>query len=419
MASTAPLTLTDKLRDRERWSRFADCVAVGLAVSLPWSTSATAIFAALLAIVVLPTTRIGEWRNVLRQPAGWLPVLLFALGALGMLWASVPMAERLDGLKSFAKLLFIPLLMVQFQRSPRGAWALTGFLASCTVLLGASWFLRSWPQFGWRDIGYPGIPVKDYIAQGAEFTICVFILADMALARWRQNLKRDAIVLALLMLVFLLNILVVTFHRTTVVVVPVLLVLFGFSRFGWRGVVGVVGGALVLAAIAWPASDQMRKRVLSFATEVHGYQTDNAVSPAAERLEFYRKSVGFIAEAPIIGHGTGTIRELFRQSSAGQSGVSAVAAANPHNQTLAVGIQLGLLGVAILFWMWIAHLLLFRGAGLAAWAGLVVAAQNVVSSLFNSHLFDFTHGWIYVVGVGIAAGMVLYERSAGKGGVSA
>jgi len=261
--------------------------------------------------------------------------------------------------------------------------------------------------------------VKDYIAQGAEFTICVFILADMALARWRQNLKRDAIVLAFLMLVFLLNILVVTFHRTTVVVVPVLLVLFGFSRFGWRGVVGVVGGALVLAAIAWPASDQMRKRVLSFATEVHGYQADNAVSPAGERLEFYRKSVGFIAEAPIIGHGTGAIRELFRQSSAGQSGVSAVAAANPHNQTLAVGIQLGLLGVAILFWMWIAHLLLFRGAGLAAWAGLVVAGQNVVSSLFNSHLFDFTHGWIYVVGVGIAAGTVLYERSAGKGGVSA
>ena len=96
-----------------------------------------------------------------------------------------------------------------------------------------------------------------------------------------------------------------------------------------------------------------------------------------------------------------------------------MASTNPHNQTLAVGIQLGLLGVAVLFWMWVAHLLRFRGAGLAAWAGLVVAGQNVVSSLFNSHLFDFTHGWIYVVGVGIAAGTVLYERSAGKGGVSA
>ena len=388
-------------------------------MSLPWSTSLTGIFAVLLALVVLPAMRPDAWRNVLCEPAGWLPVLLFALGVLGMSWADVPMAERLAGLNSFTKLLFIPLLMAQFQRSPRGAWVLAGFLISCTVLLVASWFLRSWPQFGWRDIGYPGIPVKDYIAQGAEFTICVFVLADMALARWRRNMKRDAIALTLLMAVFLLNILIVTFHRTTIVVVPLLLVVFGLSRFGWRGVAGVVGGALLLAAVAWPVSDQMRKRVLSFASEVRGYQTDNAVSPAAERLEFYRKSAGFIAQAPVIGHGTGTIRELFRQSSVGQSGVSAVASANPHNQTLAVGIQLGLLGIVVLFGMWIVHLLMFRGAGLAAWAGLVVAGQNVVSSLFNSHLFDFTHGWIYVAGVGIAAGTVLYERSAGKGGVPA
>jgi hypothetical protein len=38
---------------------------------------------------------------------------------------------------------------------------------------------------------------------------------------------------------------------------------------------------------------------------------------------------------------------------------------------------------------------------------LVVSVQNVVGSLFNSHLFDFTHGWIYVVGVGVAAGAML------------
>ena len=57
--------------------------------------------------------------------------------------------------------------------------------------------------------------------------------------------------------------------------------------------------------------------------------------------------------------------------------------------------------------MWIAHLLLFRAEGMAAWIGLVVVIQNVVGSLFNSLLFDFTQGWMYVVGVGIAGGVVL------------
>ncbi len=30
-----------------------------------------------------------------------------------------------------------------------------------------------------------------------------------------------------------------------------------------------------------------------------------------------------------------------------------------------------------------------------------------MSALFNSHLFDFNEGWMYVLGVGIAGGMVL------------
>jgi hypothetical protein len=28
--------------------------------------------------------------------------------------------------------------------------------------------------------------------------------------------------------------------------------------------------------------------------------------------------------------------------------------------------------------------------------------------LFNSYLFDFSQGWLYVVGVGVAGGMVLH-----------
>src|SRR5207244_760543 len=125
----------------------------------------------------------------------------------------------------------------------------------------------------------------------------------------------------------------------------------------------------------------LQVRVTSFMTELHNYGSDNARSSAGERLEFWKKSAAFVAQAPVIGHGTGSIRPLFEKSAIGQSGVSAVAAANPHSQTLAVAIQLGLIGTAALFAMWIAHLLAFRAPGLAAWAGLVVVVQNIVGSL--------------------------------------
>ncbi|HVU42878.1 MAG TPA: ligase, partial [Xanthobacteraceae bacterium] len=97
-------------------------------------------------------------------------------------------------------------------------------------------------------------------------------------------------------------------------------------------------------------------------------------------------------------------------AAAGKTGAAGIASVNPHDQILAIGIQLGLVGIAALIAMWIAHLMLFRGVGLTAWIGIVVVVQNVVSSLVNSHLFDFTQAWLYIFGVGVAGGMALRER---------
>ena len=89
---------------------------------------------------------------------------------------------------------------------------------------------------------------------------------------------------------------------------------------------------------------------------------------------------------------------------------------NPHSQILTVAVQLGLVGTAVLLAMWVAHLALFRGGTLAAWFGLTIVTYNVVSSLFNSHLFDFSQGWLYVFGVGLTGGMVLRTvRAAAEG----
>jgi O-antigen ligase len=118
---------------------------------------------------------------------------------------------------------------------------------------------------------------------------------------------------------------------------------------------------------------------------------------------------------PLIGHGTGSIADQFRRSAIGETGAAGVATVNPHNQVFAVAIQLGLAGAAILLAMWIAHYLLFRIAGWMAWVGAVVVIDNVVSSLANSSLFDFTPGWLYVLGVGVVGGTLLRQAAAGAG----
>jgi hypothetical protein len=41
----------------------------------------------------------------------------------------------------------------------------------------------------------------------------------------------------------------------------------------------------------------------------------------------------------------------------------------------------------------------------------LVVAQNIFTSLFNSHIFDFHEGWMYVLGVGVSGGMLLKART--------
>ena len=90
--------------------------------------------------------------------------------------------------------------------------------------------------------------------------------------------------------------------------------------------------------------------------------------------------------------------------------------ANPHQQTLEMAIQFGIIGIVTLWAMWLSHLLLFRGCGLPSCVGLVVVAQNIIGSMFSSHLAEFTQAWIYALIVGTAGGMVLRSKAKGEAG---
>jgi len=102
----------------------ADALAMAVVISLPWSTTLTASLISLWLLSTLPFLRspwlqksLSSLRKLLTTPAGALPVWLWLIAALGMLWADVSWLERLRGLAGFHKLLVIPLLLVQFRRS--------------------------------------------------------------------------------------------------------------------------------------------------------------------------------------------------------------------------------------------------------------------------------------------------------------
>ena len=143
--------------DRSTRLRVVDTLAILLAVSLPWSTSATAVLVALWLVAVV-FTLVREDRDILFTAAGGLPMLLVLLGVAGMAWADVSLVERWGGLGSFLKLLLIPLMLAHFRRSERGVQVFAGYALSCIVLLLTSYAIVLLHLQPTQD---PGVPVKN------------------------------------------------------------------------------------------------------------------------------------------------------------------------------------------------------------------------------------------------------------------
>ena len=398
-------------QDPAAWIATSDVFLILVAVSLPWSTSLTAIFAVAALVAMAPFFDANAFLQSIKRPASIFPLALFALAVVGTLWSEAPWGARLYSVGPAAKLLMVPLLFYHFERSARGIQVFKAFLISCVVLMAMSWLVAYDPRLALKSGADYGVPVKNYIDQSQEFALCAVALAYPIAVQLRAKKIALALVLGALALGFLANMAFVIVSRTALVTIPIMLAVFGLMHLRWRANVAILTAAVALAGLAWVASPQLRDKVDSIGREYQLYNEQGATTSVGERLEFWRKSLRFFVEAPIIGHGTGSTEKLFEQAAVGQTGVAAEVIRNPHNQTLNVAVQWGALGVIALYAMWFSHLMLFRGSGPMAWIGLLVVVQNFFTSLFNSHIFDFHEGWMYVLGVGVAGGMVLKARA--------
>src|SRR5262245_24684397 len=90
-----------------RLGQIADGLVTAVVVSLPWSTSATSILIVLWLIALVPTLDAASVRREVLSAAGGLPVLLWALGAIGLFWADVNWCSRIAGMSRFTQLILI------------------------------------------------------------------------------------------------------------------------------------------------------------------------------------------------------------------------------------------------------------------------------------------------------------------------
>ena len=389
----------------ERLWRSADVVALCIVATLPWSTSGTSICLAIWLLLILPRT---SWRPLLqeaRASSGVFASGLFLLTALSVLWSDGLAQEKLNGVGAVAKLTVIPVLIVHVSgRGHLAREALRVFLVSTTALMVLSWvsLMINIPRSALLSMLAPGVPVKDWISQTNFFLIAAFAAAHLACDACARHHHIRVAGYAGLAAAFTANLMFIHPSRTGLLIIPVLVLLFMVQRIGVRrGTLIGLASSILACLLLWQTSERIRERVDSAFTEVHRYVTNGEATSAGYRLEWYRQTSGLVAYSPVIGYGAGGVRAAMESMVKVGTLDEKFVTSNPHNQALLTAMQTGLIGVGLLIAMWLAHAIALAGSSLAARIGLAIVIQNIAGGFFNSHLADFTQGWMYVIGIGV------------------
>src|SRR5689334_8904400 len=280
---------------RSRFSLLSiDACPALIAASIPWSTTAVAVFAVFWLIVFVPSISPREFQASLQRPSSWLPLAFFALAVVGITWADGPWAQRFAGLSPVLKLLFLPLLLYHFERSKRSSWVFAAFLISCSLLLALSWMTAFAPELTMLPrTAIAGVPVKNTIDQGQEFTLCIFGLAAVGVALLEKRRFVLAAATAVLGVAFFVNLTFVALARTSLMTVAILLAIFAFRYLTRQAALALIAAAALTAGMVWMASPYLQQRVESVRTEYHLYKEQHLVTSTGARLEWWARSMDF------------------------------------------------------------------------------------------------------------------------------
>ncbi|MGJ4950772.1 O-antigen ligase domain-containing protein [Bradyrhizobium sp. HKCCYLS20291] len=378
-----------------------DLLVVLTAAALPWSTTATAVLMVGWLILVIPSVDWDELIRGLALPACVLPLALFALADLGVLWSDAPWEAGLQAINPVSKLLLIPFLFHHFKRSERASWVFASFVASSMAAMMLPWFAANvstgsgvWTdhELGWRS----------------QCLLCASALMTAALAWLQRGQVRSAAGLAALSLMFFVHELIVRPGPTACMSLSVLLLALILRRFRRRIAVVLLAAVAATGGVAWAAAPLL-SRPIGAIVAYHHPSASPGFGPA-ERLAELRRSLASLGEAPLFGHGTGVMRPSGSAAAAPAAPLGAVR--DPQSQSLSVAWQWGLAGLIVLYAMWSSHIGLFSTACWTDGIGLMVVLQTFLCSLVSSQGFDVNEGWVYVIGVGVAGGVALRRGGA-------
>jgi O-antigen ligase len=330
-----------------------------------------------------------------------------------MSYSAASHKDALDFLLKYRKLLLLPVLFLVFYGSDRSKWsraAIWALFATLTLTM-----VLTYTNFlGWTAVGplHGNDPMrkpwvfKDHISAGLMMAFLAFL--SMALAKEsHKGVGRG--LLYLVALLALVNVLLVLEGRTGQVVAIAYMVVYvvvQLARFPHQDKrtrwITTFASVTVCACLVVYSFTTKHSRLAETGHEINQFEVYNKNTSMGVRLEFYRRSYQLILHRPFAGYGVGSVGTEFEQFAEHSTGGRAAMASNPHNEFFLMGLQLGLVGVALFVWLLVA--IARECQRLDPLARAVVYGYLfafVLGCIANSLLLNFTEGYLFIFLTGI------------------
>lgn len=399
---------SNKADNFARWS------AIAIGFSVPISTALDNILIVLVLLLwLLGAGFRSKWEAIRQNPVALAALALFGAMIAGCFYGQATTGEGVNYLGKYLDLLLIPVLISLFGEEKARSHALTGFM----LAMGLTLFLSCLIQTGLfpRNALLQGeagnaFVFKWQLTQNIFMAFFAYLLAVKA-RHARSSHARWLFVLAALLAAG--NVLFMMEGRTGYMVLAALLLYFCFGWLRWKGLALALAAGMVVAAAGYAGVGSIKQRVGKVVDEVAAWRKGGGEpSSSGQRLDYYTNTLAIIRDHPVIGVGTGGFEQAYTEQARISNSVTA-RSNNPHNQYLLIAAQLGLVGLALLLYLFVthwrmaAHLPIPLEKDMARGALLTLA----VGSLFNSLLLDHAEGLFYAWATGVLfAGLNIAQR---------